>query len=461
MALPSMRSGLEGLHAQPVQGGGAVEDDGVLAHHVVQGVPDLGGLALDHLLGAFHRRHVALLHQAVVDEGLEELQGHLLGKTALVEPQVRPHGDDGAARVVDALAQQVLAEAALLSLEHVRERTQGAFVGARDGPTAPSVVEEHVDGFLQHPFLVADDDLGGVQFHEPLEAVVAVDDAPVQVVEIRGGKAPALQGNQGPQIGRDHGDCREDHPLGTVAGLAQGLDNTQTLGELFLLGVGGGLLQVGPQFRIQAVQVQLLEERTGRLGADAGHETVGPVFLAALHESLFREELLLLEGGVLRVQDHPGLEVKNLFQLLEGEIDDVADPAGKALQKPDVGHGGRQRDVAHPLAAHFRLDDLDAAFLADHPAVLHPLVASAEALVVLHGPENLRAEESVALGLEGPVVDRLGLFHLAVRPRGDLLRGGDGHLDGVESDGILRLFEKAENIFHVPYSLWLRLKGKG
>jgi len=118
-----------------------------------------------------------------------------------------------------------------------------------------------------------------------------------------------------------------------------------------------------------------------------------------------------------------------------------------------VRHGGRQRDVAHPLAADLGLDDLDAALLADHPAVLHPLVAAAEALVVLHGPEDLGAEQAVALGLEGPVVDRLGLLHLAVRPRGDLLRGGDGHLDGVEPDGILRLFEKAENVFHggTPY----------
>ncbi len=191
-------SGLEGLHAQPVQGGGAVEDDGVLAHHIVQGVPDLGGLALDHLLGAFHRRHVALVHEAVVDEGLEELECHLLGKTALVEPQVGPHGDDGAARVVDALAQQVLAEAALLSLQHVRKRAQGALVGARDGPAAPAVVEEHVDGLLEHPFLVADDDLGGIELHEPLQAVVAVDDATVQVIEVGGGEAPSLQGNERP-----------------------------------------------------------------------------------------------------------------------------------------------------------------------------------------------------------------------------------------------------------------------
>ena len=74
------------------------------------------------------------------------------------------------------------------------------------------------------------------------------------------------------------------------------------------------------------------------------------------------------------------------------------------------------------LAAHLGLDDLDAALLADDAAVLHALVLAAVALVVLHRAEDLGAEEPVALRLEGPVVDRLGLLDLAVRPLADLLR---------------------------------------
>jgi hypothetical protein len=78
--------------------------------------------------------------------------------------------------------------------------------------------------------------------------------------------------------------------------------------------------------------------------------------------------------------------------------------------------------VAEALAAHLGLDDLDAALLADDPAVLHALVLAAVALVVLHRPEDLRAEQAVALRLEGAVVDGLGLLDLAVRPLADLLR---------------------------------------
>jgi hypothetical protein len=81
-----------------------------------------------------------------------------------------------------------------------------------------------------------------------------------------------------------------------------------------------------------------------------------------------------------------------------------------------------QIDMTHPLAAHLRLNNFDAALLADHAAMAHPLVLSAVTLVVLGWPENLGAEEPVALRLESPVVDGFGLFDLAVRPRADHFR---------------------------------------
>ena len=40
------------------------------------------------------------------------------------------------------------------------------------------------------------------------------------------------------------------------------------------------------------------------------------------------------------------------------------------------------------------------------------------------GTEDLLAEQAVALGLQRPVVDGLGLLHLAVRPRPDGFRAG-------------------------------------
>ena len=138
-----------------------------------------------------------------IDERLEQLERHLLGQAALVQLELRADHDDRAARVVDALAEQVLAEAALLALEHVGQRLQRPLVGAGDDAAAAAVVEQRVDRLLQHALLVADDDVGRAQLDQPLQAVVAVDDAAVEVVEVRGGEAAAVQRHQRAQLRRD------------------------------------------------------------------------------------------------------------------------------------------------------------------------------------------------------------------------------------------------------------------
>jgi len=140
----------------------------MLADDVVQDVPDVLTFLLDHLLGALDGRDVALFLQLVVDEGLEQLQRHLLGQAALMQPQLGSHHDHRTARVVHALAQQVLAKAPRFALEHVAERFERALGGPGDRAPAPPVVEQRVDRLLQHPLLVADDDVGGVELDQPL-----------------------------------------------------------------------------------------------------------------------------------------------------------------------------------------------------------------------------------------------------------------------------------------------------
>ena len=61
----------------------------------------------------------ALLDQALHDEGLEQLQRHILGQAALMELELRAYDDNGTAGIVHALAQQVLAEATLLTAKQV------------------------------------------------------------------------------------------------------------------------------------------------------------------------------------------------------------------------------------------------------------------------------------------------------------------------------------------------------
>src|SRR5205085_10471580 len=73
-----------------------------------------------------------------------------------------------------------------------------------------------------------------------------------------------------------------------------------------------------------------------------------------------------------------------------------------------------------------------AAALADDPLVADALVLAAVALPVLRRTEDALAEEAVALRLQGAVVDRLGLRHLARGPVANLLARGEPDSDRVE-----------------------------
>src|SRR5437764_12100305 len=115
---------LERLNAKPVQSRRAVEQHGVIANDLFEDLVHLGRLPLDDLFRALHRLGDALLDELMDDERLEELERHQLRQTALVELQLRADDDDRTPRVVDALAEQVLAEPALLALEHVGERLE-------------------------------------------------------------------------------------------------------------------------------------------------------------------------------------------------------------------------------------------------------------------------------------------------------------------------------------------------
>jgi hypothetical protein len=173
-------------------------------------------LTLDHALGALDVLGQLGVDQPLHDEGLEQLERHLFGQAALVQLERGADHDDRTARVVDALAEQVLAEPALLALEHVGQRLERAVARAGDRAATAAVVEQGVDGLLQHALLVVDDDLGGAQVEQPLEAVVAVDHPAVQVVEVRGGEAATVELHHRAQLRRDDRHGVEDHGPGIV-----------------------------------------------------------------------------------------------------------------------------------------------------------------------------------------------------------------------------------------------------
>ena len=214
--------GLEGLDAEAVERGRPVEQHRMLLDDLLEHVPHLRATTLDHAL-----RGLDVLRELEVDEPLhherlEQLERHELRQTALVQPQRRADHDDRAARVVDALAEQVLTEPALLALEHVGQRLERTVAGARDRATAAAVVEERVDGLLQHALLVVDDDLGSTEVEQALQPVVAVDHAAVEVVQVGGREAATVELHHRAQLGRDHRHDVEDHRPRVVGAAARG-----------------------------------------------------------------------------------------------------------------------------------------------------------------------------------------------------------------------------------------------
>ena len=208
---------VKGLNAQTVQRRCTVQQNGMTLDDGLQAVPDLRLCTLDHLTGGFDVVGNTLFHQVFHDKGLEQLQSHLLGQTALIHLQLRADNDNGTAGVVNTLAQQVLTEAALLALQHIGQGLQRPVVGAGDGAAPAAVVDEGVHRLLEHPLLIADDDVRRTQLQKTFQTIVTVDNSSVQIIQVRCCKTSTIQLYHRTQIRRNNRNCSHDHPLRSVS----------------------------------------------------------------------------------------------------------------------------------------------------------------------------------------------------------------------------------------------------
>ena len=386
-----------------------------------------------------------MLDELADDEGLVELGGHEFGETAFAHLEFGTYDDDGTTGIVDALTEEVLAETALLTLEGVGERLEGTVAFALDSAALAAVVEKAVDGFLEHAFLIAQDDVGGFDLDETLETVVADEDATIEVVEVGGGETSAIEGNEGTEFGRGDGDDLHDHPLGFVAifGCAERFDHLEALEGFALAGYGTVAIGAVAQFVGEAVEVDAAQEFEDGLGAHLGDELVGVgvfeilVLGGELVEGdevfVFGEQVVdgELVGEGTGLYDDIALVVDDHVELLGGDAKKVAHLVGQGTEIADVCDGYDELDVSGAFATHFLFGHFHTATVADDAFIANALVLAAMALVVLGGTEDAFAEQAVALGLVGSVVDGFGLQHFAVGVGLNLFGRG-------QSDGDLR-----------------------
>ena len=225
---------------------------------------------------------------------------------------------------------------------------------------------------LSHALLVADDDVRRLQLHQLLQPVVAVDDAAIEVIQVRGREAAAIERNEWTQLRRNHRDDIENHPVRLVGRLTEAVDDLQSLGKLQLLLHRALAAHLRAQLLGQLLDVDAAQQLLDRLGAHLRPE-LRPVVLTRLAILLFVEQLVLLQLRLARIDDDVGLEVEDALEIAQRDVQQMADAARQPLEEPDVADRRRQRDVAQALASDLGLRHLDAALVADHPAVLHVL----------------------------------------------------------------------------------------
>ena len=101
-----------------------------------------------------------LLHNLADYERSEKFQRHYLRETAFVEFQLWSDNYHGTTGVIHPLTKQILSESALLALKHIREGTKRtAARGELLRTEAGGIIDKRVNRLLQHPLLVADDNV--------------------------------------------------------------------------------------------------------------------------------------------------------------------------------------------------------------------------------------------------------------------------------------------------------------
>ena len=403
---------LKRLDAETVKCRCAVQQNRVLANNFFQNVPDFRLFFFHQLLCRFDRTGQAFGVEAGIDERFEQLERHLLRKTAFMQFHVRANHNDRTTRIVDALTKQVLTETTMLAFEHVRQRLQRTLIGAGNGPTTTAIVEQSVNRFLQHPLFVADDDVWRAQLHQALQTVIPVDHAAIEVVQVRGRKAATIQRHQWAQIwGNDRHDI-QDHPFWLGARRQESLNDFQAFGIFLRLQLRRRFREIFPQRVSQKVQVQTFQNFFHRFRTDHRGEGVFTMLVLKIHIFFFSQQLLWLERGQSRFSDDVALKVQHALNVFQRHVEQRRDTGWQRFQEPDVSHRRGQLNVSHPLTTDFCERDFHTAFLTDNTAILDPLILTAKTLIVLDRSENPRAEQTVALRLERPVIDRLWLLDL-------------------------------------------------
>ena len=86
---------------------------------------------------------------------------------------------------------------------------------------------------LQHALLISNDHVRSIQIEELFQPVITIDQTAIEIVEVRRCEIAAFEQDQRTQVGWNYRNDVHDHPVCLVAGIEDGLDDLQTLDDVF------------------------------------------------------------------------------------------------------------------------------------------------------------------------------------------------------------------------------------
>ena len=182
-----------------------------------------------------------------------------------------------------------------------------------------------------------------MQVHQLLQPVVAIDHPAIKIIQVRGREAPAIQWHQRTQLRRNNRNDIQNHPVGFIPTLAESFNNFQTLGILEPLLQRGLILHLLPQFAGETLDIHSLKKFLNCLRAHHGLEARGTILLVEFPVlGLVFDDFVVFYRRVTRLHHNVSLEIENRFEITQGDVKQVTDAAGKALEEPHVRAGRSQ-----------------------------------------------------------------------------------------------------------------------
>ena len=410
---------LKRLNSQTVKRWCTVQKNWVLLDNVFQDVHNNFVTTVDHTLSGTNVTSQVTSNQFLHDEWAEQFHSHWTWQSHLVHLQERTNVDNWTSWVVNTLTKQVLTETSLLTLKHVWQWLQWTVTRTRYRTSATTVVNQRVDGFLQHTLFVLNDNARCVQLQQTLQTVVTVDNTTVQIVQVRRCKTSTFQLHHWTQVRWDNRNNIHNHPLWLVTRLNKSFDDVQTTNGANTL-LTSGLTQFCLQRFNFSFKISICQQRLYSFSTHTRFKSV-TVFGLQLTVLTFWQQLLLSQRCITGLSNHVWCEVDNLFQWTWWHIQDQSHTWWNSLEIPDVWYRSGQLNVTHTLTTDLWWRYFNATTVTNDSLVTNTLVLSASTFIILGRSKDTLVEKSILFWLERTIVDCLRLLNFTIRPAANLV----------------------------------------